>query len=93
MKLVQSAQSYPLPYPFPSGKSWAAISYGVVVNMIYMTLPHGISFSLHRQRSRAALAKDGVVWTGEVVGGRFVPKFETTDIRQTGECNTARETA
>lgn len=85
----KTAQSYALPCPFPPGKVWAAIRGGVVMNMVYMTLPEGLSFTLHRNRSRAALAKDGVVWTGEVVKGRFVPT-QTTDIRHTGQCNTAR---
>lgn len=82
--------SYPLPYLFPSGKAWAAIKGGVVVNMVYMALPDGVSFSLHRQRSRGALAKQGVVWTGEVINNRFITSAETTDIRHTGGCNTAR---
>jgi hypothetical protein len=88
--MKQAARTYALPYPFPPGAVWAAISGGEVVNMVYMTPPDGVSFSLHRQRSRGALAKVGVVWTGEVVKGCFVARFESTDIRQTGECNTAR---
>lgn len=89
---VQSVRSYPLPYDFPPGKAWAAISGGVVMNMIYMAQPEtdDVSYGLFRQRSRAALAKDGAVWSGEVRGGRFVVDFETTDVRHTGECNTAR---
>lgn len=90
---MKSACSYPLPLPFPPGKVWAAIRGGVVMNMVYMTVPEGVSFNLHRQRSRATLAKDGVVWTGEVCGGCFVPSAESTDIRHTGLCNTAREFA
>lgn len=90
MKPLQPPQSYWLPYPFPPGKAWAAINRGEVQNLIYMKLPEGVSFSLHRQRSRAALAKSGEVWTGEVVNKRFVPTFESADVRHTGECNTAR---
>lgn len=93
MSSVQAARSYPLPYAFPPGKAWAAIRGGVVMNMIYMTQPEDddVSYGLFRQRSRAALAKEGVVWSGEVRGGYFVPDFETTDVRHTGQCNTARE--
>lgn len=78
--MKQAARTYALPYPFPPGKVWAAIKHRVVVNMVYMTLPTGVSFSLHRQRSRGALAKLGVVWTGEVVKGCFIARCETTDI-------------
>lgn len=85
--------SLALPYPFPNGAVWAAIKRGAVVNMVYMTQPDGekVSYGVFRQRSRAALAKEGVVWSGRVRGGCFVPEFETTDIRHTGQCNTARE--
>lgn len=84
-------QSYPLPHPFPAGKAWAAVKNGVVVNMIYMQVPKDVSYSVFRQRSRATLAKDGEVWSGKVERGCFVPDFESTDIRRTGECNTARQ--
>lgn len=93
MSQVPAARSYPLPYDFPPGKAWAAIRDGAVINMIYMAQPEGdgVSYGLFRQRSRAELAKDGEVWSGEVRGGRFVADFETTDVRHTGQCNTARE--
>ncbi len=81
MKVVQPAQSYPLPLPFPPGKVWAAIRDGVVVNMIYMELPAGMSYTVHRQRSRATLARNGVVWSGRVEHQCFVPSFESTDSR------------
>lgn len=90
---MTASVSYELPYPFPPGKVWAAIRFGTVMDMIYMTLPADcdVPFNVYRQRCRAALAKSGVVWSGQVSDGRFVPDFETTDIRHTGECNTARE--
>lgn len=84
--------SYALPHPFPGGAVWAAIKSGEVVNMVYMSSnDDSVPYSVFRQRSRAALAKEGVVWSGRVKGGCFVPEFETTDIRHTGQCNTARE--
>ena len=87
---VASSESYPLPYDFPDGPAWAAIRGGVVMNMVYMALPHGVQFHVHRQRSRGMLAKDGEVWTGDVRARRFYPKFETGDVRHTGDLNTAR---
>jgi len=91
MSKAQLPQSYPLPLPFPDGQAWAAIRGGVVMNMVYMALPDSVTFAVHRQRSRGVLARDGVVWSGEVRGGRFIPRFETRDIRHTHQCNTARE--
>ncbi len=92
MSAVQSARSYALPYPFPPGRVWAAIRDGVVMNMVYMApIPEGMEFEAFRQQSRRELAREGVVWSGEVSGGRFVPKFESRDVRHTGELNTARE--
>lgn len=98
--MTQAVQSYELPYPFPPGKAWAAIRFGTVMNMIYMTQPHGdtVPYGLFRQRARAVLAMQGVVWSGTVsvstkdgrVQSCFMPDFESTDIRHTGECNTAR---
>lgn len=88
-----SAQpSYALPYPFPAGPVWAAIRHGVVMSMVYMDDPAGadVPFGVFRQRARAALAKEGEVWTGRVRAGRFVPDFESTDVRRGGELNTAR---
>jgi hypothetical protein len=84
--------SYALPHDFPHGRVWAAIRGGVVMNMIYMMPPDdSVSFGAFRQRSRAELAKEGVVWSGEVLNGRFVPRFESSDIRRGGNMNTARE--
>lgn len=88
--MKQLPQSFPLPYPFPDGAAWAAIRGGVVMNMAYMALPEGVPFHVHRQQSRGRLANDGEVWTGEVRAGRFYPKFESGDVRRTGEPNTAR---
>lgn len=84
--------SYALPYPFPCGAAWAAIKSGAVVNMVYMTQPDGekVSYGVFRQRSRAELAKQGEVWSGAVRAGRFVPDFESTDVRRGGDMNTAR---
>lgn len=84
---------YPLPHPFPPGLVWAAIRGGVVMNMIYMAQPSGddVPFGVFRQRSRSALAKEGIVWSGRVILGKFEPDYETMDIRHTGICNTARE--
>lgn len=80
----QPLQSFALPYPFPPGKVWAAIKGGVVMNMVYMTMqPADMSFQSFRQRSRADLAREGAVWTGEVKDGRFVPQFESRDVRHT----------
>jgi hypothetical protein len=91
MKL-QPLQTFALPYPFPPGRVWVAIKGGVVMNMVYMThQPVDMSFQNFRQRSRADLAREGAVWTGEVKEGRFVPQFESRDVRHTGEMNTARE--
>lgn len=61
-------------------------------NMVYMTQPDGekVSYGVFRQRSRAELAKRGEVWSGTVRAGRFVPDFESTDVRRGGELNTAR---
>lgn len=85
------AHSYALPYPFPDGVVWAALKHGVVMNMVYMSSYDGeVSFGLFRQRSRADLAKHGEVWSGAVRDGRFVPDFESTDVRRGGELNTAR---
>ncbi len=82
---------YALPHPFPDGRVWAAIKDGQVVNMAYMDRgPAGLPFHVYRQRTRATLAKDGVVWTGRVRAGKFIPDFETNDIRHAGEMNTAR---
>lgn len=91
MSDINPAQSYPLPFPFPDGKVWAAIRGGVVMDMVYMALPKDVSFDLHRKRSRAALAKHGVVWSGAVLKGCFVPAYESGDVRHAGQCNTARE--
>lgn len=86
MKPLHQPQSFPLPFPFPDGKVWAAIRAGVVMNMVYMDhVPDDLEFHSYRQLSRAALAKEGEVWTGEVRGGRFVPKFETRDSRHVAE--------
>lgn len=85
-------QSYALPYPFPNGAVWAAIRHGVVMDMVYMSsYDNSVSFGVFRQRSRAKLAKEGEVWSGAVSKGRFVPMFESTDVRRGGELNTARE--
>jgi hypothetical protein len=83
-------KSFPLPYDFPDGKAWAAIKCGAVVNMVYMALPEGLTFSQHRYISRGRLAREGEVWAGRVVNKCFVPDYESTDIRHSGECNTAR---
>jgi hypothetical protein len=81
-----TADSYSLPFPFPPGKVWVAIRGGVVVNMVYMDhIPDDIEFGAYRQQSRAALAKEGVVWTGAVCAGRFVPKYESRDVRRSKE--------
>lgn len=88
MKIQQPVQSFPLPYLFPPGRAWAAIKNGVVVNMIFMAQQKKdvVPYTVFRQRSRARLAKDGVVWSGEVVTvswnqSVFLPKFESTDSR------------
>lgn len=89
---AQSLQSYALPYPFPPGKVWAAIKGGVVMNLVYMTMqPSDMSFQSFRQRSRADLAREGAVWTGEVKDGRFVPQFESRDVRHTSQREIDRE--
>lgn len=83
--------SYALPHLFPGGAVWAAIRHGVVINMVYMSSCDGsVPFSVFRQRARAELAKEGEVWSGEVRGGRFVPSFDSTDVRRGGDLNTAR---
>lgn len=83
--------SYALPYPFPDGPVWAAIRHGVVMNMVYMSsYDDSVPFGVFRQRSRAVLAKEGEVWSGAVRDSRFVPDFESTDVRRGGELNTAR---
>lgn len=83
--------SYALPFPFPDGAVWAAIRHGVVMNMVYMSSYDGtVSFGLFRQRSRGDLAKEGEVWSGAVSNRRFVPMFESTDVRRGGDLNTAR---
>lgn len=84
--------SYALPHHFPGGAAWAAIKSGAVVNMAYMTQPDGekVSYGVFRQRARAELAKQGEVWSGAVRAGRFVPDFESTDVRRGGDMNTAR---
>lgn len=70
-----SAQSFPLPFPFPDGKAWAAIKHGDVVDMVYMDrFPSGMPFHSFRQVSRARLAKVGSVMTGEVVCRAFVAR-------------------
>jgi hypothetical protein len=80
---MKQPQSFPLPYPFPDGRVWAAIRAGVVMNMVYMDhLPDDLEFSVFRQQSRATLAKEGEVWSGEVSGGRFVSKYESSDHRR-----------
>jgi hypothetical protein len=92
MKPVQSVQSYALPYRFPDGSVWAAIRNGVVMNMVYMDRrPADLEFQAFRQQSRAALAREGVVWAGKVLGGKFVPAYETSDVRHKANCNTARK--
>lgn len=92
MKTVQSVQSYALPYRFPEGAVWAAIRNGVVMNMVYMDRqPQDLDFHTFRQQSRAALAREGAVWAGKVLGGKFVPAYETSDVRHKGDCNTARK--
>lgn len=88
----ETAQSYALPCPFPDGAVWAAIKHGVVMNMVYMSSYDGsVSFGVFRQRSRGDLAKQGEVWSGAVRARRFVPDFESTDVRRGGSLNTARE--
>lgn len=83
--------SYALPYPFPDGAVLAAIRSGVVMNMVYMSSGDGaVPFGVFRQRVRGDLAKLGEVWSGVVRDGRFVPDFESTDVRRGGELNTAR---
>ncbi len=84
--------SLALPYLFPDGAVWAALRYGAVVNMVYMTQPDGekVSYGVFRQRARAELAKQGEVWSGAVRAGRFVPSFDSTDVRRGGDMNTAR---
>ena len=74
-------KSYPLPFPFPDGHVWVAIRDEVVMNMLYMQEPPGVTFALHRHRCRTSLAKEGEVWTGKVVAGGFVPAFQSTDRR------------
>lgn len=83
MRPLQAALSYPLPHPFPPGNVWAAIKDGVVVNMIYMRQDKydEVPYTVFRQRSRASLAKQGVVWSGKVSGRCFVPDFKSTDHR------------
>lgn len=83
MGKLRQPDSYQLPYAFPDGRAWAAIRDGIVMNMIYMKLPEGFgdSFDAFRQQSRAALAREGAVWAGEVKGGRFAPKYESSDHR------------
>lgn len=89
--VTPSQPSYALPYPFPDGAVWAAIKGNVVMNMVYMTShDDSVPFGVFRQRSRGDLAKQGEVWTGAVRAGRFVPDFESTDVRRGGELNTAR---
>lgn len=83
--------AYALPHPFPDGAVWAAIKGGVVINMVYMSgHDDSVPFGVFRQRSRGDLAKHGEVWSGAVRAGRFVPDFESTDVRRGGELNTAR---
>ncbi|OIR10989.1 hypothetical protein GALL_71600 [mine drainage metagenome] len=90
--MSDSLKTYPLPYPFPDGRVWAAIRNGIVVNMVYMDhLPDDMEFQAYRQQSRGALAKEGEVWTGAVKTGRFVPQFESRDVRHTSKLNAARE--
>lgn len=85
------SSSYALPYPFPEGAAWAALKGGVVMNMVYMSgYDESVPFGVFRQRSRGDLAKLGEVWTGAVRAGRFVPDFDSTDVRRGGEMNTAR---
>ena len=80
---MKQPQSFPLPYPFPDGRVWAAIRAGVVMNMVYMYhLPDDLEFSVFRQQSRATLAKEGAVWAGEVRGAKFVPGYESSDHRR-----------
>lgn len=84
-------QSYALPYPFPDGAVWAAIKHGVVMDMVYMSsYDDTVPFGVFRQRSRANLAKVGEVWSGAVSERRFVPSFESNDVRRGGSLNTAR---
>lgn len=94
-RIAAQQQYYDLPYPFPDGRVWAAIRSGEVVNMAYMTPPEGEHYGAFRKRERGRLARDGVVWSGSVEnsGGkcRFVPSFDSSDIRLGGEMNTARE--
>ena len=78
----ENVQSFPLPYSFPEGKAWAAIRQGVVMNMIYMEVPVGMTFTTHRNLSRAKLATEGEVWTGTVIRNRFFPSFESSDRRR-----------
>lgn len=81
-----SPDSYPLPYPFPDGAVWVAMRDGVVMNMEYMKLPDdfGGSFDAFRQVTRARLSREGAVWSGRVCGGRFWPRFESSDYRNEG---------
>lgn len=63
----------------------------MVPNMVYMSSYDGsVPFGVFRQRARGDLAKQGEVWSGAVRAGRFVPDFESTDVRRGGELNTAR---
>jgi len=82
---LTATTSYDLGYPFPDGKVWAAIRDRAVVNMIYMRHEDkAISFNVFRERSRAALSREGAVWSGAIKDGRFVPEFESTDRRHAG---------
>lgn len=86
--------SYALPFPFPDGCVWAAIRHGIVQDMVYMRqADESVPYGVFRQQARRQLAKQGVVWSGEVLSGRFVPRFESTDVRHTGALNSARITA
>jgi len=72
-----SAQSFPLPLPFPSGKVWAAIRHGEVADMVYMDrCPPDVPFHSYRHLSRARLAKVGTVKAGEVVPGAFIARAD-----------------
>lgn len=73
---MSAPRIFPLYFQFPQGKAWAAIRCGCVVDMAYMDVPECVPFHVHRQRSRARLAAQGKVVTGEVVGREFVARAD-----------------
>lgn len=74
--ITKSSYALPPEYPFPDGLVWAAIRDGVVINMAYMAAPDNIPYSVYRQRTRGELATFGRVLSGEIKGGRFVPRAD-----------------